>query len=141
MMLLAQLEAMLGGPGRLRLIVQPLVAILLGIRDGRLDAAAGRAPYAFAVLFARERRKEALLSGLRTLIKPLTLAILIDMLVQYFIFRHVRLWEALLVGTGLVALPYVAARGITNRVTRRRPAPPPHHHPPAPGAPSSGPAP
>ena len=29
------LGAMLGGPGRLRFLVQPLIAIALGIRDGR----------------------------------------------------------------------------------------------------------
>lgn len=119
-MLPEALEAMLGGPGRLRFIIQPLVAILLGIRDGRLDAAAGRPPYVFAILFVRERRKEELMSGIRTFIKPLVVAILIDMILQYFIFRSVRFWQALLVGTALIALPYSAARGLSNRLGQRR---------------------
>ncbi|HEX7117710.1 MAG TPA: hypothetical protein VF212_02925 [Longimicrobiales bacterium] len=114
------LEAMLGGPGRLRFIVQPLLAVALGIRDGRLDAAAGRPAYVFAVLFVTERRREALASGLKTLARPLFVAVLIDMVVQFLIFRSVRVWHAVLVGTALIALPYVAARGLANRISQRR---------------------
>lgn len=111
---------MLGGPGRLRFVVQPLVAIALGIRDGRLDAAAGRPAYVFAVLFVRERRRQELMSGLRTLTTPVLVAVLMDMILQYFIFGSVRVWQALLVGTALIAVPYVAARGLANRLSRRR---------------------
>ncbi|HLU26159.1 MAG TPA: hypothetical protein VKZ58_10690 [Longimicrobiales bacterium] len=114
------LEAMLRGPGRLRFIIQPLAAILLGIRDGRRDARAGRPPYVFAVLIVRELRREALASGLGALTKPLIVAILVDMVVQYLIFRSVHLWSALVVGAVLVALPYVVSRALTNRVARRR---------------------
>lgn len=113
------LDAILGGPGRMRFILQPLVAILLGIRDGRRDARAGTPPYVFAVLAVRELRREELASGLKTLAKPLIVAILVDMVVQYLIFRSVRLWSALLVGALLVALPYAATRALTNRIVRR----------------------
>lgn len=114
------LEAMLGGPGRMRFILQPLIAILLGIRDGRRDAHAGRPPYVFAVLAVRELRREELASGLETLAKPLVVAILVDMVVQYLIFRSVHLWSALVVGAAIVALPYVVTRALTNRIVRRR---------------------
>lgn len=120
------LEAMLGGPGRLRFLVQPLLAIALGIRDGRLDAAAGRPPYVFAVLFVHARRKEELMTGLRTLAKPLVVASLLDALLQYVIFRSVRLWHALLAGTILIALPYAAARSLTNRYLHHRRLRPAH---------------
>jgi len=114
------LEAMLSGPGRLRFILQPLVAIILGIRDGWADAAAGRPPYVFAVFFVPERRREALTSGLATLAKPLIIAVLIDMVLQFVIFRTVRIWHALAVGGALVALPYIVVRAFTNRIQRRR---------------------
>ena len=114
------LGAMLGGPGRLRFVVQPLIAIALGIRDGRLDAAAGRPPYVFGVLFVHAMRREELMTGLRTLAKPLVVAVLLDALLQYIIFRSVRLWHALLAGTILIALPYAAARGLTNRYVQHR---------------------
>jgi hypothetical protein len=41
----AHLLARLSGPGAFRFVLQPLVAVLLGIRDGRADAKAGRPPY------------------------------------------------------------------------------------------------
>ena len=114
------LEAMLGGPGRMRFVLQPLVAIILGVRDGRADAAAGRPPYVVAVLFADEGRREGLVSALRTLTKPLLVAVVLDAVLQYVIFSSIRLWQALAVGTTLIALPYVLARGITNRYVQRR---------------------
>lgn len=114
------LEAMLGGPGRMRFVLQPLVAIILGVRDGRADAAAGRPPYVVAVLFADEGRREGLVSALRTLTKPLLVAVVLDAVLQYVIFSSIRLWQALAVGATLIALPYVLARGITNRYVQRR---------------------
>src|SRR5574339_1048575 len=110
-MLPATLNAMLGGPGGLRFVVQPVIAIALGIRDGRRDAAAGRVPYGFGVLFVPTARREELMTGLRTLAKPLAVAIALDALLQYVIVRSVRVWHALLAGTVLIALPYTAARG------------------------------
>ena len=113
------LEAMLSGPGRLRFLVQPLLAIALGIRDGRRDAAAGRPPYVLRVLLVNATRKEELMTGLQTLAKPLALAVVLDALVQFIIFRSVRLWHALLAGTILIALPYATARSLANRYVHR----------------------
>ncbi|HEX7049510.1 MAG TPA: hypothetical protein VF188_04805, partial [Longimicrobiales bacterium] len=112
------LQEMLGGPGRLRFIIQPLVAILLGIRDGRLDAKARRRPYVIAVLFVKEGRRAALRSGVATFIRPFAIAVLVDLILQFYVLARVRIWEAVVVGTALVAVPYVAARGLTNRLSR-----------------------
>ena len=120
------LEAMLGGPGGLRFVVQPIIAIALGIRDGRRDADVGRPPYVFSVLFVPTTRWEELMTGLRTLAKPLAVAIVVDALLQYVIFRSVRFGHALLAGTVLIALPYTAARGLTNRYVRHRRLRPAH---------------
>ena len=120
------LGAMLGGPGRMRFLLQPLIAIAMGIRDGRVDAAAGRPPYVFGVLFVHGARKEELMTGLRTLAKPLAVAVLLDAILQYVILRSVRLWHALLAGTILIALPYVVARGLTNRYLQHRRLRPAH---------------
>jgi hypothetical protein len=48
------------GPGRFRFILQPMVAIVLGIRGGLADAKAGNPPYLFGLLFGAERRRELL---------------------------------------------------------------------------------
>ena len=116
------IDAMLHGPGRLRFLVQPLLAIALGIRDGRRDAAAGRPPFVSGILFVHATRKEELMTGLQALAKPLALSVTLDALVQYIIFRSVRLWHALLAGTILIALPYATARSLANRCVHRTPA-------------------
>lgn len=111
---------MLGGPGRFRFIIQPIVAILLGIRDGRLDAKAGRPAYLISVFFVREGRREALESGIKTFAKPFVISVIIDIIVQFYLFHNVRFWSALVVGTLLIALPYSIARGLTNRIVQRK---------------------
>src|SRR5205809_7902076 len=47
----------LTGPGRFRFILQPLPAIVLGIRSGLPDPRAGRPPYLHAVLFHPDPRR------------------------------------------------------------------------------------
>ncbi len=47
---LSDLPARLTGPGRFRFVLQPTMAILLGLRGGLADAQAGRPPYLEGVL-------------------------------------------------------------------------------------------
>ena len=53
----ADLLARLSGPGRMRFILQPTVAIVLGARDGVKDARAGLPPFIWALLFRRHGRE------------------------------------------------------------------------------------
>jgi hypothetical protein len=92
----------LDGPGQLRLIVQPLIAIRLGLRDGRLDARANLAPYLSRILSA-DRRVAALAGGLRPIAVPVTVAVVVDTLVQYLVRGSIGPVEALIVGIILVA--------------------------------------
>ena len=48
----ADLLARLSGPGRMRFVLQPTVAIILGARGGVKDARAGLPPFIRAVVFA-----------------------------------------------------------------------------------------
>ena len=52
--------ARLHGPGRFRFILQPTVAMLLGIRDGRNDAHEGAAPFLWGLIFHKELRPQLL---------------------------------------------------------------------------------
>lgn len=115
-----RLARMLSGPGRFRFIVQPIIAILLGIRDGRMDAKAGKPTFLISVFFTRGERLAALKSGAKSFIKPFIVSVILDMVVQFFLFRDVHIWSAFVVGTLLIALPYSLARGLTNRFIRRR---------------------
>jgi hypothetical protein len=103
-----------------RFILQPLMAIALGLRDGRLDAKAGTSPFVIDVLFGSENRREYIVSALKNLAMPVALGTVLDAVSQYQIFEHVRPLGALLVGFGILGVPYVLARGLTNRLTAVR---------------------
>jgi hypothetical protein len=113
----------LSGPGAFRFIIQPLVAIILGVRDCLYDAKAGRPPYVFGILFSPELRHEMWQTALASMMKPIIFAIILDAVFQHIILRHIHPGAAVIVGTFLMAVPYIAARGITNRIAviyRRR---------------------
>src|SRR5215475_13497923 len=81
--------ARLSGPGRFRFIMQPLVAIFLGARDGRKDAQAGAHPFLRGVIFHPELRSQLLKSGLTSVRNLVAIAILLDLISQYLIFHEI----------------------------------------------------
>jgi len=112
--------ARLSGPGRLRFIVQPTVAILLGVRSGIKDARAQAYPFIWALAFHGKRRRELLRSAFVSIRDLVAVAILLDVISQFLIFHEVRPGAALLVGPILITLPYVLARSLSNRIVRGR---------------------
>src|SRR4030088_1767271 len=52
---LVNLLVRLDGPGAFRFVLQPLVAMLLGVRDGRRDAAVNRPHFLLCCIFVQER--------------------------------------------------------------------------------------
>jgi hypothetical protein len=106
------------GPGRLRFILQPLLALLLGVRDGLTDAKEERSPYIFAMLFHGHRRKELLRSGLSAVGHLLAIGILLDAVAQLLIYKQIHPGAALVIGPMLIGIPYASARGLTARLAR-----------------------
>lgn len=111
--------ARLSGPGRFRFIMQPLVAIILGIRSGKKDALAGLPPFIHALFFHGEHRRELLKSMFASIRDLAAVAILLDMVSQFLIFHNVRPGAALVVGPVLITLPYALSRAMTNRLVRK----------------------
>jgi hypothetical protein len=112
--------ARLSGPGRFRFIMQPLVAIFLGARDGAKDARAGACPFLWGLVFHRDERSQLLRSGLASVRNLVAVAILLDIISQYLIFHEIHPGAAVILGPVLIALPYALARALTNRMVRRR---------------------
>lgn len=110
----------LTGPGRFRLILQPMIAIILGVRSGLGDAREGRPPFLYGVLFHTELRPELLRSGFRTVINLLLMGILMDAVFQWIILGVSHAGAALVVGPVLILVPYAIARALSNRVARLR---------------------
>jgi hypothetical protein len=118
---------MLGGPGTLRFLLQPAVAVLLGVLHGIRDRHAGHPPFFIGVGRARGRRLVRLGDAVREMALPLTVAIIASLAFQFLIRAHVHVAYALLYAFLFVAVPYSVARGLANRVVRisfdgRRPA-------------------
>jgi hypothetical protein len=105
----------LTGPGRFRFVLQPVTAIILGIRSGLVDARAGRPPYLYGVLMHRHLRRELMRSGFETVVNLLLMGILMDSVCQWLILGASYPGAALVVGPVLIAGPYAAARALSNR--------------------------
>ena len=118
---LEDLPKRLSGPGRFRFILQPAVAIFLGIRSGVSDARAGRVPYILGVLFDSQHRRALLKEAFEQLAVLIAMSILLDAISQFLILHEVFPGAALVVGPVLIALPYSLARALTNRIVRQVP--------------------
>jgi hypothetical protein len=112
--------ARLSGPGRFRFLLQPTVAILLGSRDGRKDARRGLPPYLWALTFHREHRRELLRGAFAAVRELVAVAILLDVLSQFLIFREIHPGAAILLGPVLIGMPYAVSRAFANRVVRNK---------------------
>lgn len=112
--------ARLTGPMHFRLIMQPLVAIGLGIRDGLRDAKAGRQPFLLDLIVRPEGRVRQLKRALASVGTGVLIAIILDLVIQYVMFKTIRPGAAIFVGIVLMAIPYSLARGLANRFATAR---------------------
>lgn len=112
--------ARLSGPGRLRFIIQPSVAILLGARDGVKDGRAGAPPFLLDLICHSEHRWHLVRGALDAVGDLIAVAIILDLISQFLIFRNVYVSAALVLGPVLIATPYAVSRALSNRITRGR---------------------
>jgi hypothetical protein len=116
----SDMAARLSGPGRLRFLIQPSMAILLGARDGAKDARAGAQPFLWSLVRHRKHRWPLVRSAIVSVRELVALAILLDLLSQILIFRNVHVGAAVILGPVLIAVPYAVSRALSNRITRVR---------------------
>jgi hypothetical protein len=107
-----------GGPMTFRIVLQPVVASVLAIRAGLLDARTGKPPYFWTILVSPADRRELLREGWKAVAKVFTLAMIIDVAYQVMVFRWVYPGELLLVAFLLACVPYLLIRGPANRIAR-----------------------
>ena len=112
--------ARLSGAGRIRFLLQPSVAILLGLRDGGKDARMGLPPYLWALAFHGEHRRELLRGTFASLRDLVAVAVLLDILSQFLIFREIHPGAAILLGPVLIGVPYALSRALSGRIARSK---------------------
>jgi len=107
------------GRGQLRLILQPTVAIILGLRLGIADAKAGASPFLMRLFVTGADRGKLAKGALMDVIVPYSVAVVFDGVLQYLTLGYVRPLAALVMGALLIWLPFSISRALTNRIYRR----------------------
>jgi hypothetical protein len=115
---LEELPRRFTGPGRFRFILQPILAILLGIHSGLADAKTGNPPYLFRLIFDTAHRRELLRSGAAAISTLFAMGIILDIVFQLILYRAVHPGAALLVGPIFICFPYALSRALTTRLAR-----------------------
>ena len=117
---LPDLVGRITGPMSFRLILQPTVATVLAIRAGMQDARAGRPLYGWSIATDAGHRVEFLKAGWKDVAKVYVLAIVLDVVYQFIVFRWVYPIQSLVVAFLLAFVPYLLVRGPVNRLMRSR---------------------
>ena len=108
------------GPMRFRFFLQPLMAAIAAIHDGRRDAQAGRSPYFVTVLRNPQERVGRLREGLNATARIILLGMAMDLIYQLIVFKTFYPDQALVVALLLAFVPYLIIRGLVLRVARSR---------------------
>lgn len=106
------------GPMKFRLILQPTMAAILAIRAGLKDAREGRPAYFWGIFTEPSLRRHLIREGWQAVAKVFIVAIIMEVIYQFIVFRWFYPGEALIVATVLAILPYLLLRGPVNRIAR-----------------------
>jgi hypothetical protein len=117
--LLRQLVARPGGPMWFRFILQPAVAALAAIHDGRKDARLGRTPYLWAMLHRPGERIGRLREAVNATSRIILLGLVMDTIYQMIELQRFYPVEAVVIALLLAVVPYVILRGVVLRIARR----------------------
>jgi hypothetical protein len=112
------------GPLSFRFILQPSMAAIAAIHDGRKDARTGRSPYLWTVVrfwtatHTRGDRIERLREGLIATSRIILLGIVMDVIYQLLEYTTFYPAQALLIAVLLAFVPYLLIRGLVTRIAR-----------------------
>jgi drug/metabolite transporter (DMT)-like permease len=108
------------GPMRFRFVLQPLMAAIAAIHDGRADARTGRSPYLITVLRNSQERVGRLREGLNATARIILLGLAMDVIYQLLVLKTFYPNEAVVVALLLAFVPYLIIRGVVFRIARSR---------------------
>jgi hypothetical protein len=108
------------GPISFRFILQPIMAAIVAIHDGRKDVRTGRSPYLSVLTSSRAESIRRLREGLTATARIILLGLAMDLIYQALVFKTFYPVEALLIALLLALVPYLLIRGPVARVIRWR---------------------
>src|SRR5262249_11159281 len=118
--MLENLAGRVSGPMHFRVLMQPTMALIFGMRDGIRDAREDRPPYFWGLFTHPEHRRERLRSGWKSVGKVFVFAVILDAIYQLIELRWFYPGEALVTAFILACIPYLLVRGPVNRIARAK---------------------
>ena len=106
------------GPLAFRFVLQPVVAMVYAIRDGRRDAKNQRPAYFWALFTSSGHRRALIKSGWESIGKVAIVALIMDLIYQFVVLRGLRPLETIVIVTMLAIVPYILFRGPVNRLSK-----------------------
>jgi hypothetical protein len=106
------------GPVAFRFLLQPVMAAILGVRDGLKDAKIGRSPYFWTVLSQPDKRNARLREGAWATSRVILLGLVMDAIYQFKVLGTFYPVEALIIVLALAFVPYLLIRGRVDRIAR-----------------------
>lgn len=113
------LAGRIDGPMKIRFVLQPIMAILFAVRDGRRDCLRRRAPYFWSLFTESDSRSALIRDGWSGIYKVFVVALILDIVYQLVFLRGLYPVESIVVALALAVVPYVLLRGPANRLMTR----------------------
>ena len=120
MRIMENMSDRVNGPMRFRFVLQPLMAVIFAVIDGRKDAKAGKPAYAWALFTDSASRADMIKDGWKSVGKIFILALVLDLGFQIFVQGFVFPMETVLVAILLAIVPYLILRGPINRLFSKK---------------------
>jgi hypothetical protein len=107
-------------PMRFRFVLQPVMAVIAAVHDGREDARIGRSAFFVTLLRSPQERTGLLREALNATARIILLGLVMDVIYQAFVLKTFYPNEALVIALLLAFVPYLIIRGLVLRVARSR---------------------
>jgi hypothetical protein len=107
------------GPMHFRVYLQPVMATVFAVIAGLRDARLGNPPYFWSLFSDPVNRLARLKDGWKDVSKVFALALVLDLVYQFFVQGTVFPFEMLIVAIVLAMVPYLLIRGLVTRFARR----------------------
>ena len=108
----------LDGPLHFRIVLQPLMATILAVRDGLRDERNSEPAYFWSLFTEPALRPTLIRNGWKSIARIFILAVVLDAIYQVIVLRWFYPFETLTVAIVLALLPYALLRGLVNRIKR-----------------------
>ena len=106
------------GPLNFRLVVMPIVVSALAVRAHLRDVREGRPTELWAFIKDPAKRRRLFRSGLKDIGKVFVMAVVLDTVYQFMVFRWIYPGEVLLIAFVCAVVPYFLVRGPITRILR-----------------------